>query len=633
MTERKEKPLPDRPWWKNPLNLFLLLWLFVIGVQFFWFQTNPQTVTYSKFLQHLEANELANVTITADKIVAKLKPGAVKEKKEFIQTYSVADKDLVAKLTAGGVEFQGSPDNSFFSNLLAWLIPLALLLLFWRFMFSRMQTGASSMLNFGKSKAKIYMEQDTKVHFADVAGVDEAKAELIEVVNFLKDPARYSKLGGRAPKGILLVGPPGTGKTLMARAVAGEAGVAFFSINGSEFVEMFVGMGAARVRDLFDQARKSSPCIIFIDELDALGKSRSLNLHGSGGNDEKEQTLNQLLAELDGFDARSGVVLLAATNRPEILDPALLRSGRFDRQILLDNPDRNGREQILAIHVRKITCADSVDLKQIASLTPGFSGADLANLVNEAALVATRRGAEAVESADFTKAIERIVAGLERKKRLMNPEEKKRVAYHEMGHATAALALSTTDQVHKVSIIPRGIGALGYTLQRPTEDRYLMTYRELIHKIAVLLGGRIAEQEFCESISTGASDDLTKATNIARAMVTQYGMSEKLGATTFERTQNQFLAAPGGYTERTSFSEKTNELIDAEISQILRSAESVTRDVIKHNDRFIESGVAWLLEHETIEEGELQKNWQNLGQKVKSSADGEKTGSPENLHQ
>jgi len=467
------------------------------------------------------------------------------------------------------------------------------------------------LLSFNKSRAKIYVEKDVKTHFADVAGVDEAKEELVEVVNFLKSPEKYSRLGGHVPKGVLLVGPPGTGKTLMARAVAGEANVPFFSINGSEFVELFVGMGAARVRDLFEQARSQSPCIIFIDELDALGKARSLA--NMAGHDEKEQTLNQLLAELDGFDSTTGVILLAATNRPEVLDPALLRAGRFDRQILVDKPDQNGRLQILNIHIKKVKLKPEVDLNAVASMTPGFSGADLANLINEAALIATRRNADAVELNDFVKALERVVAGLERKQRLMNPQEKKRVAFHEMGHATVALSLQTQDKVQKVSIIPRGIGALGYTLQRPLEDRYIMTRDELQHKIATLLSGRVSEEVFCGDLSTAAGDDLVKASNIARAMITQYGMGDTLGLVSEETQSNRFLQMDYPVSQAKSWSDKTEERIDKEIKGILEHCRHVSKEVIESNRHFINICVDILMNKETLDADELADLWSMHG--------------------
>jgi cell division protease FtsH len=449
----------------------------------------------------------------------------------------------------------------------------------------------------GKSHAKVYVETDTKVTFKDVAGVDEAKFELQELVAFLRDQTSYGRLGARVPKGILLVGPPGTGKTMLAKAVAGEAGVPFFSISGSEFVEMFVGVGAARVRDLFEQARKAAPCIIFIDELDALGRSRSPG--GFGGTDEKEQTLNQLLAELDGFDPSSGVILLAATNRPEILDPALLRAGRFDRQVVVDRPDRKGRLEILDVHVRKIKLAPGADLNVIAAMTTGFTGADIANLVNEAAIVATRRNAEAVTLDDFTAAIERIVAGLEKKSRVLNAEERRRVAYHEMGHALVAATLPGVDPVQKVSIIPRGVGALGYTIQRPTEDRFLLNRTNLENRIAVLMGGRAAEQlVFDGDISTGAADDLQRATDIALEMVTRYGMDEKIGQRTYAPAPQPFLGVPTG--DHVQAAEVTTREIDVAVRDLLNQAIERARDILRTRRGDLDAGANLLLERETL---------------------------------
>jgi cell division protease FtsH len=461
-------------------------------------------------------------------------------------------------------------------------------------------------MTIGKSRAKVYVEKETKVTFEDVAGVDEAKDELVEIVNFLKDPIRYGRLGGRPPKGVLLVGPPGTGKTLLARAVAGEAGVPFFSISGSEFVEMFVGVGAARVRDLFDQARQHAPAIIFIDELDALGRARGP--FATGGHDEKDQTLNQLLAELDGFDPSSGLVLLAATNRPEVLDPALLRAGRFDRQILVDRPDKRGREQILAVHMKKITKLD-VDVKpeQIAALTPGFTGADLANLVNEATLMATRRNADAVTMADFTGAIERMIAGLEKRNRLLNPLERRVVAYHELGHAMVSLALPGTETVHKVSIIPHGVGALGYTIQRPTEDRYLMTRAELGYKMAGLLGGRAAEQLVFREISTGAADDLARVTDIARAMVLRYGMSEALGNVVYDRDRSPFLQPNIPVPQERIYSEGTAEAVDSAVRELVDGAFRTATAILQQNHALLDRTAAILLETETLDEAAIQR--------------------------
>src|ERR1700686_753580 len=484
----------------------------VMLIQFLWLRfTQVETIPYSQFEQLLTENKISEVLVGAETIKGTLKAPLPDGRKLF---YTVrVDPQLADKLKEHGVTITGAPSSSFLSAILSWVLPIFIFYLIWTYGIRRMaeRQGFGGLMAIGKSRAKVYVETDTKVTFRDVAGVDEAKSELQEVVAFLRDPKSFGRLGARIPKGVLLIGPPGTGKTLLARAVAGEASVPYFSISGAEFVEMFVGVGAARVRDLFEQARKAAPCIIFIDELDALGRSRMPGAYG--GYDEKEQTLNQLLAELDGFDPSTGVILLGATNRPEVLDPALLRPGRFDRQILVDKPDKKGREQILAVHLKKVTkLGDDVKPEQIAALTPGFTGADLANLVNEATLLATRRNAEAVTMTDFTAAIERMVAGLEKRNRLLNPLERRVVAYHELGHAMVALALPGTESVHKVSIIPHGVGALGYTIQRPTEDRYLMTRAELEYKMAGLLGGRASEQLVFREISTGAADDLARAT-------------------------------------------------------------------------------------------------------------------------
>ena len=461
------------------------------------------------------------------------------------------------------------------------------------------------MMSVGKSKAKVYVEKDTQVCFDDVAGVDEAKAELEEIVAFLKDPSSYGRLGAHVPKGVLLVGPPGTGKTLLARAVAGEAGVPFYSISGSEFVEMFVGVGAARVRDLFEQARLSAPCIIFIDELDALGRARGAGPM-MGGHDEKEQTLNQLLSELDGFDPQQGIVLLSATNRPEILDPALLRAGRFDRQILVDRPDKQGRIDILRVHIKKIKLGPEMALEEIAALTPGFSGADIANLVNEAAILATRRNASEVNIDDFTRAIERIVAGLEKKNRLLNPYERNVVAYHEMGHALVRLALPGFETVHKVSIIPRGIGALGYSIQRPTEDRYLMTEDELLNKMAVLMGGRAAEMLVFNKLSTGAADDLSQATNIARTMVARYGMNEALGQVSYAEERSPFLAQNDMYPQSIrNYSEETAAQIDTAVRKLVQAAFEKATVVLETHRQALDETAKLLLAKETLSADEL----------------------------
>lgn len=522
-------------------------------------------------------------------------------------TVRVDDRALVGDLEAAKVPFAGRVESKWLPALLSWVIPALVFFALWSFLIKRMagSQGMGGFMSVGKSKAKVYMETDTKVTFDDVAGVDEAKEELQEVIGFLKDPARYGRLGGRVPKGVLLVGPPGTGKTLLARAVAGQAGVPFFSISGSEFVEMFVGVGAARVRDLFEQARKQAPAIIFIDELDALGRARGA--YPMGGHDEKEQTLNQLLSEMDGFDTSAGVVLLAATNRPEILDPALLRAGRFDRQVLVDRPDRKGRVQILDVHLKKVKPASDADPEKIAALTPGFSGADLANLVNEAALLATRRGADAAGLDDFTAAIERIVAGLEKRNRLLNPLERKVVAYHEMGHALVALSLPGVDRVHKISIIPRGIGALGYTIQRPTEDRFLMTREELENKMAVLLGGRASEHLVFGHLSTGAADDLAKATDIARSMAMRYGMEAKLGHVSYEGEGARFLDIPQGMSRRHDFSEEVAREIDRAVKAILDAAFANAMRVLAAHRSILDRGAALLLEKETLDEQNLRE--------------------------
>jgi cell division protease FtsH len=514
---------------------------------------------------------------------------------------------LIAQLAPYDVKITGVVESTLLRDMLGWIVPTLLLVGIWMFALKRLQSKGGlggGLLQIGKSRAKVYVETDTKVTFDDVAGVDEAKEELKELVGFLKEPKTYGRLGARIPKGVLLVGPPGTGKTLLARAVAGEAGVPFLSINGSEFVEMFVGVGAARVRDLFDEARAKAPAIIFIDEIDALGRARGA--FGWGGHDEKEQTLNQLLAELDGFDPRSGVVLLAATNRPEILDPALLRAGRFDRQVLVDRPDRRGRVQILGVHTRKLQIAPGLDLDQIAALTPGFSGADLANLANEAALQATRRNHASVELSDFTLAIERIVAGLEKRNRLLNALERRIVAHHEMGHALVALSLPGSDPVHKVSIIPRGIGTLGYTLQRPTEDRFLMTRAELDNKMAVLLGGRAAEQLVFGELSTGAADDLAKVTEIARSIVMRYGMDEALGPIAYEPEHPTHLQLEGLAPRERHYAEATAREIDLATRKLVDTALAHSLHILTQRRADLERAAQALLAKETLSDIDLK---------------------------
>ena len=571
----------------------------VMLIQYVWLvYTQVETISYSQFEQLLNENKISEVLVGHNSIQGTLKQPLPDGRKLF---YTVrVDPALADMLKAHGVTITGAPSNNFLATILSWALPIFLFYLIWTYGIRRMaeRQGLGGLMTIGKSRAKIYVETDTKVTFKDVAGVDEAKFELQEVVAFLRDPKSFGRLGARIPKGVLLIGPPGTGKTLLARAVAGEAGVPFFSISGSEFVEMFVGVGAARVRDLFEQARKAAPCIIFIDELDALGRSRASGPYG--GYDEKEQTLNQLLAELDGFDPTSGVILIGATNRPEVLDPALLRPGRFDRQVLVDRPDRAGRLQILKVHVAKIRLADGVDLDQIAGLTTGFTGADLANLVNEAAIVATRRKADAVTLDDFTAAIERIVAGLEKKSRVLGPAERSRVAHHEMGHALVAATLPGVDPVHKVSIIPRGVGALGYTMQRPTEDRFLLGRRELENRIAVLMGGRAAEALIFEGeVSTGASDDLQRATQIAMEMVTRYGMSETVGQRTYAPPPQPFLAAAAA-ADHIDASDASEREIDVAVRDLVAQAFGRATEILRSRRADLDEGARLLLAKETL---------------------------------
>ncbi len=570
-----------------------------------------QPLAYSEFLAQLEAGNVEEIRVSTDRIEGTLKRPLPDGRTRFATVR--IDPELAQSLAREHVKFSGVIQSTLLRDVLGWVIPALLFFGLWSFLLRRFSERGGmggglggGLMSIGRSKAKVYVETGVGVTFADVAGVDEAKEELREVVGFLKDPGHYGRLGARIPKGILLVGPPGTGKTLLARAVAGEAKVPFFSINGSEFVEMFVGVGAARVRDLFEQARQKAPAIIFIDEIDALGRARGAFGAFGGGHDEKEQTLNQLLAEIDGFDPSSGVVLLAATNRPEILDPALLRAGRFDRQVLVDRPDRVGRVQILHVHLKKVRLDNDVDPEKIAGLTPGFTGADLANLVNEAALLATRRGREAVRLEDFTGAVERIVAGLEKKNRLLNAEERRIVAHHEMGHALVACALPGSDVVHKVSIIPRGVGALGYTIQRPTEDRFLMQRDELMNKMAVLLGGRAAESLVIGQMSTGAADDLAKVTDIARTMVTQYGMEPLLGHLVYESPRSPWLATPQWPGEGPRYSEETAQRIDAAVRRLVEEAFERSVSILHTQRARLEQGAARLLERETLNEEDLR---------------------------
>lgn len=569
-------------------------------------QQTIQPVPYSQLEEQLKKGNIAELQIREKYIFGQLNQPDENGKKAIIANR--VDPNMAEYLSQYDVKYTQVHESKFFSTLLSWVVPALIFFGIWFLIFRKFiekQGGAGGgFMSIGKSKAKVYMEKETGVIFDDVAGVDECKTELVEIVDFLKSPDEYSRLGARMPKGVLLVGPPGTGKTMLARAVAGEAGVPFFSISGSEFVEMFVGVGAARVRDLFEQASKSAPAIIFIDELDALGRARGSGQFG--GNDEREQTLNQLLVELDGFDQTGGLILLAATNRPEILDPALLRAGRFDRQVLVDRPDKTGRIAILNVHMKNISIDNDIEVDKVADLTTGFSGADLANLINEAALLATRRKADKVNMEDFTQAIERIIAGLEKRNRLLNPREREIVAYHEIGHAIAALALPGSDPVQKISIIPRGIGALGYTLQRPTEDRFLMTKEELERKISVLLGGRVAEKIFFDHLSTGASDDLARITDIARSMVTKYGMDDNIGHIVHGTSRQnhlgqQYTGAEGG----TKLSNRTMEQIDNAVKRIVDTIFQSTSDILERNKDIIDHCAKVLLEKETLNESEI----------------------------
>jgi len=599
---------------------FALAFLALVYLQdMFAARRHTETLAYSEFKELLRSGKVSDIVITDQTITGRLAASGLEgvlpaERLEAIRrlggtehyfvTVKVDDPTLVPDLEAAKARFAGKIESRFLSTILSWVVPILLFFALWSFLMKRMG-GAQGMLEIGKSKAKVFMEKKTGVTFDDVAGIDEAKAELMEVVEFLRTPDRYRRLGGKIPKGVMLVGAPGTGKTLLAKAVAGEAGVPFFSMSGSGFVEMFVGVGAARVRDLFEQAEKTAPCIIFIDELDALGKARGMGM--MGGHDEREQTLNQLLVEMDGFDTNKGVIIMAATNRPEILDPALLRPGRFDRHIALDPPDLRGREQILRVHAKDVTLAPSVDLTALAARTPGFAGADLANLVNEAALRAARQGKDAVEMADFDEAIDRIVGGLEKKHRVMNPAEKETVAYHEAGHALVAESRPRADKVAKISIIPRGIAALGYTQQQPTEDRYLLRRGELLDRLDVLLGGRVAEEIVFGDVSTGAQNDLQRATDMARSMVTRYGMSERLGLATFESphgTPYLNIQMPPAAKE---YSEDTARTIDEEVTTLLSDARTRVAETLTARRPALEALAKLLLEKETVDRVALEQ--------------------------
>ncbi|MEY4255699.1 MAG: hypothetical protein RLZZ141_926 [Pseudomonadota bacterium] len=564
--------------------------------------TRVVEIPYSRFEQLLNAGQITEVTVSPQFVQGRLK-APIDGKRDFISAR--VEPQMAAQLQPTGVQYSGRIETSLVRDVLSWILPLLLFFALWAYWIRR--AGVGGLMQVGRSHAKIYVQSNTGVTFEDIAGVDEAKEELKEIIDFLKDPKAYGRLGGRMPKGILLLGPPGTGKTLLAKAVAGEAKVPFFSISGSEFVEMFVGVGAARVRDLFKRARDLAPAIIFIDELDALGRTRGP--YAFGGQDEKEQTLNQLLVEMDGFDTSVGVVLLAATNRPEIIDPALLRAGRFDRQVLLDRPDKKGRLDILKVHTRRVIMDPDIDLEAIAALTPGFTGADLANLVNEAALLATRSHAAAIGMAHVNEAIERIVAGLAKHSRLLNLKDRQIVAYHEMGHAIIGLSLPGVERVHKVSIIPRGMGALGYTIQRPTEDRFIMTKEELENKICVLLGGRASEWLVYQQLSTGAADDLIKVTDIAHSMVTQFGMSKSLGPVSYDHEPRKIYSANGMAQPVLLDREKGRaalDTIDAEVRSIIEAAFDRTLEILKAKRAALDQGAQLLLQKETLEADELK---------------------------
>lgn len=602
---------------------FIAAFFIIILLQRYFFTGYVQTISYAEFRRLVTEKKVDNLLVSTELIKGKLKTGAIdiltemrketggleqvkamKKENEPFSTVRMDDSDLIGILEENGIYYSAQLENTWFTRLLSWVFPVLIFFAIWGFLIRRMGGMQGGLMSIGKSKAKVYVEDETKVTFQDVAGVDEAEQELEEIIEFLKTPQRFQTLGGRIPKGVLLVGPPGTGKTLLAKAVAGEAKVPFFSLVGSDFVEMFVGVGAARVRDLFAQAQLKAPCIIFIDELDAIGRARGIGPI-MGGHDEREQTLNQLLSEMDGFDSRKGVIIMAATNRPEVLDPALLRPGRFDRQVLVDRPDLNGREEIFKVHTKNVKLASDVDLKTLAARTPGMVGADIANIVNEAALLAARKDKKYVEKPDFDEAIDRVMGGLERKSRIMNKMEKEIVAYHETGHALIAETLPTTDRVHKISIVPRGISALGYTQQLPTEDRYLMTKTELLDRLAVLLGGRAAEEIKFGEISTGAQNDLYRATDIARSMIKEYGMSEALGPLTFEKERRPlFLEA--AMPSSKEYSEHTAMQIDKEVSDIIRTGYQKVKSIIDQKRDKLETIAALLKEKEVIEGDELR---------------------------
>ncbi len=612
---------------------FIIVLLGLMIVQSLFLSPHVENLTYSEFKSLVKERHILEVTIAEQQItglvdlkgLSELLPKEKIEKlKQFgkgehrFSTIRVEDPTLVPELEAAGVRFTGTATNNWFTMLLSWIIPAVIFFGIWS-LFMRRIGSASGVMEIGKNKSKVYVEKETGVTFEDVEGIDEAREELMEVVSFLKKPEQYRRLGGNIPKGVLLVGAPGTGKTLLAKAVAGEAGVPFFSISGSDFVEMFVGVGAARVRDLFAQAALKAPCIVFIDELDAMGKARGIS--PGGGNDEREQTLNQLLVQMDGFDTNKGVIIMAATNRPEILDPALLRPGRFDRHVAIDRPDVRGREKILKVHAKRITLSKKINLAEIAAKTPGFVGADLANLVNEAALLAARRNKESVEMIDFDDAIDRIIAGLEKKNRVINPQEKETVAYHEAGHTIIAMSRKYADPVSKVSIIPRGISALGYTQQLPTEDRYLLKKTELLDRLDVLLGGRVAEEIVFGDVSTGAQNDLQRATDLSRHMIMQYGMSEHLGLVTFEAPLSPSGFAMMGPQGQKEYSEKTAQIIDEEIQKILEQSHKRVTLTLSAKRDLLETIKTRLLEKEVIERKELEELMEDYKKTEKTVSD------------
>jgi cell division protease FtsH len=602
------------------------IWLTIVLLNNISSNAVTQTIAYSEFLKLAREGKVSEVAVTDNIIRGKMfTENSTSEQGQSFETVRV-DGEISDILDQNGIEYTGRVQSTFLPTLLSWIFPILLLVGIWLFIMRRFQNQQGSFMTLGKNKAKIYMDDDVQVRFSDAAGVDEAKQELVEIIDFLKEPERFTQIGGQIPRGILLVGPPGTGKTLLAKAVAGESKVPFYSLSGSEFVEMFVGLGAARVRDLFKQAKENAPCIIFIDELDALGKARGYG--AVGGHDEREQTLNQLLVELDGFDPNIGVILMAATNRPEILDPALLRPGRFDRQILVDRPDKIGRAEILKVHLKKVTAAKNLDVDTLAGMTSGMVGADLANLVNEAALLSVRRNKTQIGMAEFEEAIERVVAGLEKKNRLINPKEKEIVAYHELGHAIVAMSLPETDPVQKISIIPRGIAALGYTMQVPTEDRFLMRRAELLNRIATLLGGRAAEEIFFDDISTGAHNDLSRATDIARSMVKEYGMSRALGQVYFANDKpNPFLSQ--NLNADSNYSETTANLIDTEIRRIIDEQYERVIEILRSKQDLIHEAAEKLLEDEIIEGEALRKLSDAISQ---DSASLEQNGASDSQH-